>query len=231
MSHFYDGARLTLALGLCILIGVVFGVTYRTLGTANRLLAETTETIIEARTSIAHTNDLLAESQKSIQALREHADRDLIVIGAAATTVEKASRAQQSYWDNYGAQVAHTIDSVNALVADTNESLNRKVLPATVSAIEDTRQIALAAAKSIDDTNAGLRPVLENAALLSGNAAKVLGDPAITASLAHIEASTRNTEEGTAIVVAVEKKALAPASFLKRAIGETVHLVGRFLGF
>lgn len=233
-----DGVKLGLFLLSAILLGALITVTVRLSQHVETLLDEATETVIESRSVILRSDALLAESQKSIQALREHADRDLIVIGAAATTVEKASRAQRVYWENYGAQVARTIDGVNALVADTNESLNRKLLPATLVTIEDTHAIALAAARSIDETNASLKPVLENAALLSGNAARALGDPAISESLRNIDTATASlagaaadTHEATSIGLEAAKKMLAPASFAKKVLYGAAGVLGKFFGW
>lgn len=209
------------------------------------LIAYVIFAVQEVRAVESHVGSFLAESEKSVLLLRQHTDRVLTEAGLTAASLrktaleaEKASVEQRKYWAQSSEQITVVIENLNAAILHTDESVNQKVLPATVLAIEDTHQIAQAAAKSIEDTNAGLKPVLENAALMSSNAAKLMADPAITEALAHINESTAHIEQVSESVEATAKslelyarRITKPASLAVRALTTVGTVLGSFGAF
>lgn len=183
MTQFLQGVKLVFWCALILLLGAIIGcaIEFARLEIQGRhSLEELQLTEQVSRQSIFHANATIDEFGRSTKALREHADRVLIVVGATATTAEKASRAQEKYWENYGQQVATTIDNANGLIAHTDESINKQLVPQLVATLQGTQDVTKSATESI----AALQPTLKAFADMAS-------DPAIKESIGNIAEASK----------------------------------------
>lgn len=235
MSPFLSGMQksitIGLLVGLSVLVGALIAIAFSLAHTLNELDA-----------TLDASRKLINETQTSVKAVREHVDRDLTEIGLTAASLrktaleaEKASAEQRKYWADSSAEVRQTIASLNQAIQHTDDAINQKVLPAAVSAIQDTHQIAAAAAQSIEEVNHELKPVLANAAALSASGAAVLADPAIRDSLQQIDATitnlnhaTQHVDETTLVLENYARRITKPGSVLWQGLLAVGHAISAF---
>lgn len=183
------------ALGIAVAIVAASGAgfTYET----HQLFKKLDGLVDGVATTNTQLRNTLAETQNSIALIREHVDRDLTVVGVAASRVEKASRAQEQYWSNYGMEVSNAINATTGLISHTDESLNRNLLPAATASLTETKTTIDETNATIRDTNAELKPVLAGLAETTAKASQLLSDPAIVDALKHLDASTLHVDGTT----------------------------------
>lgn len=141
--------------------------------------------------------------------LHRDTHRNLVVIGGAATDLQKtlaaerqAAAAQLADADAAAKALAQASADLDRFVRHTDASLNEKLLPALGTAISDqnTRFAALerqaeANLADLDAAEKQLAPLLTSATQAAQSAASVAGDPHLPATLAHLDETTAQLNE------------------------------------
>lgn len=144
------------------------------------ILKNTNETILFTRKAMLNVDVLIAR------------------IKVASGKWEAASNAQTGYFERLKSDSAQTIgklntlaDSLNALVQNTDLSVNRVLVPKMDTAIEETAATIRSANASVITATSGTKVALQDIH-------SILSDPSIPASLTAIEGSAKNAEITTA---------------------------------
>jgi len=178
------------------------------------------------------------------KAIREHVDRVLIAVGATAVTVEKSSRAQQKYWEGYGEQVSTDLAQLGQLMKDTDEKLNRGVLPAAEASLKQSVESQKALVASFGDIEEKLSPVVLRLGDVAGHADEIvaasapylkeatdnlaIASKAAAGTMQHSEQAMLHVENSTAYAEAYVKKLTSPASTAKTIVLGIGHFVSAF---
>jgi hypothetical protein len=146
---------------------------------AVKLASNANETVLFARKTMLNINVVVARAK------------------VATHSWEAASNAQTGYFERLKSDSAQTIgklntlaDSLNALVQNTDQSINRGLLPKVDVAIEETTA-------TIRSANAAVVTVADGSKVALADIHTILADPAITASLSAIQGSASNAEIAT----------------------------------
>jgi hypothetical protein len=148
-------------------------------GSIQEILKNTNETILFTRNTVKNVNVVVAR------------------VKVATHAWESANKSQAGYFEKLKADSAQTIgklntlaDSLNALVQNTDVSINGKVLPQIVTTLTDTQD-------TIKSANAAVVTVADGSKVALEDIHTILADPAITASLKAIQGSASNAEIAT----------------------------------
>jgi hypothetical protein len=140
------------------------------------ILKNTNETILFARNTVKNVNVVVAR------------------LKVATHSWESANKSQAGYFEKLKSDSAQTIgklntlaDSLNALVQNTDVSVNRVLVPKVDAAIAE-------ATSTIKSTNAGVITATEGVSVALEDIHTILADPSITDSLTAIEGSAKNAE-------------------------------------
>jgi hypothetical protein len=149
--------------------------------------------------------------QNDISAVRTHADRTMIAVGAVARNIDLATRSLQNQETQQAQYLGEMSKGVQGIVANTSDTLTK------------TSALLSHASVSIDNLNASL---VELPATVR-NAGKLLGDPnipVIFSNLAGIAADGK--KEADKLITPVTK---AKAAFMF-AWNSTLRFAGAFFG-
>jgi hypothetical protein len=140
------------------------------------ILKNANETVLFARNTAKNANVMVAR------------------LKVATHSWEAASNAQTGYFEKLKTDSAQTIgklnalaDSLNALVQNTDASINRGLMPKVNAAVEET-------AATIKSARASFATASEGASAALQDIHSLLSDPSITASLSAIQASSEHIE-------------------------------------
>lgn len=160
---------------------------------------------------------ILWDADAWIRALHRDTHRNLVVIGGAATDLEKtlraereAAAAQLADADAAAKALARVSSNLDALVRHTDENLNGSadkagILPALGATISDqnTQFVALERQAetnlaTLDEQERQLAPLLAAATQAAQSAAAVAGDPHIAETLQHLDETTAHLNQTAA---------------------------------
>jgi hypothetical protein len=149
-------------------------------GSIQEILKNTNETILFTRNTVKNVNVVVAR------------------VKVATHSWEAASNAQTGYFERLKADSAQTIgklntlaDSLNALVQNTDTSVNRVLVPKVDAAIEETTA-------TIKSANAGVMTATDGVKVALTDIHAILADPSIPRAISAIAESGANTERMTA---------------------------------
>lgn len=148
--------------------------------------------------SVKQTIDDADATVLIIRSAAVNASMTLGRIEEASASWKDASKKQEEYFAKIAKDSAQTIgklntlaDSLNALVQNTDVSVNRGLLPKVDMAIEETTATIKTARVAVETANEGATVALEDIHT-------ILSDPSITEALMAIEGSAKHIEGTTA---------------------------------
>ena len=180
----------------------------------NTLVNETRVTVELSNQNLRALNSLIEESQQRLIDTSQNTNAILIQIGLAADNARRASEAQESYQTHLETiltKVETSVESLNATIVRTDYNLNTELLPQAVRSLKETEIATAAVTATVQQIGAEIAPVLQAATGL-------LEDPNIKASIANIEASSKNAVGITAETVEIAKNMNLTTQHIEKAV-------------
>jgi chromosome segregation ATPase len=147
-------------------------------------------------------------------------DRTVIIAGATAGDVERASRKWEEASESQIQATTKVLSSVSAVAAQTgvllsrtDNSLNSLLTPQMLSALNQQNDALLSNQAALRDNLSALRSATDSLKLTLSDADKQIASPQIANSLSNIEASTLNLNAGIKNLTGVTADAKAAADY------------------
>lgn len=204
------GSVLGTLLAICVL--VLICAAYAALQDLQEIQKEIKPTAQQLRSSLAG----VAGDSKAI---REHLDRDLIVIGAGAAAWQKASKQQAEYWTDTAKKSGETLDAAKFALGTLDASVR------AIGVLADHTDFDL------NDAGSGAIPAIQNDAnrlaeklsalaesltILSAHADQVVGNPEIVSTLIAMRGTADDLKASADDLKAKVHQMVKPASLTYR---------------
>jgi hypothetical protein len=169
-------------------------------------------------------------------------DRTVIVVGATAGDVERASRKWEEASESQIQATTKVLSSVSAVAAQTgvllsrtDNSLNSLLTPQILSALNQQNAALLSNQAALRDNLFALRSATDSLKLTLSDADKQISNPAIANSLSNIEASTLNLNAGVKNLVGISADGKSAADYeleqLKKPAAVWLQVLKFVLGY
>jgi len=130
--------------------------------------------------------EAVVEMRAEVHGTSQNLNADLIQLGLTLDQVRQASLEERSYWQKTAKESAATVRAVRQLVDRTDRSLNDQLVPQASTSLGN-----------LDEQVGRLGPAVEELAKLERDADRQVNQPAIDATLGHVEETTAHLAETT----------------------------------
>lgn len=198
-------------LKVCCLTAATFALTALALLfiSARSILQSTNDLLADSRSIILNTDQRIDQSWRLVNASLIHADLILARVEDASRTVREGANKQAEYWETMQQEASLALgelkasaESLNNLIANTDLSLNKNLLPAANETIQQSHLLLAETTTMIADARVRTNDNLEELRL-------VIADPAIKQTLSHIELTMQEVHDMSAEIRQTAPKIVA----------------------
>jgi hypothetical protein len=236
------GVKLVLWFALVLLVGVTIGLVW----IAGTVLLDLHDTRSQLKPMLANIDGAVSDERAAVAQLKAFLQSPYIAqkahdydqatistiraVSSTANQLRHASADERAQLKDQNDKITAVVTTLATAIKNTDDSLNRQVLPATTAAVQATAKMATDTTKSIADTSAAFLPVIQHFDAM-------VSDPAIKESIGNLDKSSaslavasQNTAEITALGVKEMKQLTAPVTKLRAFTMTFLSGLGHLLG-